>query len=162
MKHIFLIIVLAVSMTAKAQVSRVSLQASGLTCSMCSNSINKALKTLDFVAHIEADVKHYTFDISFKPDTFVDFNQIRKKVEDAGFFVSSFVAVIDFDKLSFSTNQSVKIANQQLVFVNKLDQPLRGTQKITLLDRGFVSSKQAKARPLFMSIEDIITYHVTQ
>ncbi len=42
---LYLFIALAATVTSWAQVSSVSLQASGLTCSMCSNAINKALKT---------------------------------------------------------------------------------------------------------------------
>ncbi|MGO8056378.1 heavy-metal-associated domain-containing protein, partial [Rhizobium leguminosarum] len=78
------------SMVSKAQVTKVSLQASGLTCSMCSNSIHKALKTLDFVDKVDADIKTYTFEISFKTNSKVDFNLIKKKVEGAGFTVSGF------------------------------------------------------------------------
>ena len=40
MKKILLLAALAVSLVANAQVNKVSLQASGLTCSMCSNAIN--------------------------------------------------------------------------------------------------------------------------
>ena len=90
MKAIFLFVALAFSMATSAQVTKVSLQASGLTCSMCSNSINKALKTLDFVDKIDTDIKTYTFEISFKVNSNVDFDKIKKKVENAGFTVSGF------------------------------------------------------------------------
>src|SRR3978361_1638797 len=98
MKTIFILIasVLTISLPAQ-QVTKVSLQASGLTCSMCSNSINKALKTLDFVDKIDADIKTYTFEISFKANSNVDFDKIRKKVENAGFTVSGFVATMHFN-----------------------------------------------------------------
>ena len=92
MKKIFLFIAIAFSLATNAQVTKVSLQASGLTCSMCSNSINKALKTLDFVLKVDADIKTYTFEILFKPNSNVDFDMIKKKVENAGFTVSGFVA----------------------------------------------------------------------
>ena len=78
MKTILLSIAIIFSVTTHAQVKSVSLQASGLTCSMCSNSINKALKTLDFIEKVDADIKTYTFKISFKPNSVVDFDLIRK------------------------------------------------------------------------------------
>src|SRR5436305_1733911 len=99
MKTIFLVIALALSMATGAQVTKVSLQASGLTCSMCSNSINKALRTLDFIDKIDTDMKTYTFEISFKPNSHVDFDKIKNKVEKAGFSVSSFIATIYFDNV---------------------------------------------------------------
>src|SRR6478736_779050 len=88
MKKILLVLAITISIAAKAQVTKVYLQASGLTCSMCSNAINKALKTLDFVDKVDADIKNYTFEILFKEASHVDFNKIRRKVEDAGFSVS--------------------------------------------------------------------------
>ena len=71
MKIIFLSVAIALSTMAHAQVNSVSLQASGLTCSMCSNAINKALKTLDFIQKVDADISTYTFIISFKPGSVV-------------------------------------------------------------------------------------------
>jgi copper chaperone CopZ len=79
MKNLFLLIVLLVSMASQSQVSKVYLQASGLTCSMCSKSIDKALKTLDFIEKVDADVKNYTFEISFKANSYVDFDKIRRR-----------------------------------------------------------------------------------
>ena len=55
---------LLISLMSQAQVNKVTLQASGLTCSMCSNAINKALRSLDFVADVDADFKTYSFEIA--------------------------------------------------------------------------------------------------
>ena len=77
------------SVAAKAQITKVTIQASGLTCSMCSNSINKAIKSLSFVENVNANIKNSSFDISFKPNEVVDFDKLKKKVEDAGFLVAS-------------------------------------------------------------------------
>jgi copper chaperone CopZ len=122
MKTIFLFMAIATSLATKAQVSKVSLQASGLTCSMCSNAINKALKTLDFVDNVEGDIKNYAFEISFKANSNVDFNQIKTKVEKAGFSVSSFVATIHFNNLQLKNNQALTIGDKTFVFVNVKDQ----------------------------------------
>src|SRR3954452_18880745 len=107
MKTIFLFVALALSLATRAQVTKVSLQASGLTCSMCSNSINKALKKLDFVDKIYADIKTYTFEITFKPNSNVDFDMIKKKVEGAGFSVSGFIVTMNFDKILAKENEPV-------------------------------------------------------
>ncbi len=118
MKTILLFIAIALSVVTRAQVTKVSLQASGLTCSMCSNSIYKALKTLDFVEEIDADVKTYTFEISFKTNSHVDFDKIKKKVEDAGFAVSGFVATIHFNNVQVKNNMPVTMAiNKRIVFI---------------------------------------------
>ena len=90
MKKILLFIAIAFSVATHAQVTKVSLQASGLTCSMCSNSINKALKTLDFVLKVDADIKTYTFEISFKPNADIDFDMIREESGKCRFFGGEF------------------------------------------------------------------------
>ena len=72
MKKFLLAIAFFCSVNVFAQISTVNLQASGLTCSMCSNSINKALKSVDYVADVKANIKNSTFEISFKPNAKVD------------------------------------------------------------------------------------------
>jgi len=62
------------------------MQASGLTCSMCSNAINKSVKSIDFVEKVMANIQTSTFEITFKPGSTIDFDLLKKKVEDAGFF----------------------------------------------------------------------------
>ena len=159
MKNIFLLIAICISMATKAQVTKVYLQASGLTCSMCSNSIDKALKTLDFIDEVDADIKNYTFEISFKSDCDVDFGKIKKKVEDAGFSVSGFVATIYFNNVQLKDNQPITIGNNTLLFVNLKDQSLNGTKQVKLLEKGFVSSKEYKK--MSFSILSSGTYHAT-
>src|SRR4051812_360536 len=137
MKTILLFVAIALSVVTKAQVSKVSLQASGLTCSMCSNSINKALKTLDFVEKVDADIKTYTFEISFKPNSTVYFDKVKEKVEKAGFSVSSFVFTMFFNNVQVKNNQLITIGDQKFVFVNVKDQSLNGPKQIKVLDKGF-------------------------
>src|SRR4051812_29159299 len=145
MKTISLLIVILISMTTKAQVTKVYLQASGLTCSMCSNSINKALKTLDFIDKVDADIKNYTFEISFKPNSYVDFDKIKKKVEDAGFSVSGFVATIYFNNVQLKDNQPITIGDHTLFFVDLQDRSLNGAKQVKILDKGFISAKEYKS-----------------
>jgi copper chaperone CopZ len=159
MKKIFLIIAVCFSVATNAQVTKVSLQASGLTCSMCSNAINKALKTLDFVLQVEADIKTYTFDISFKPNSNIDFDMIKNKVENAGFTVTGFIATIYFNDVQLIKSQPVTIEDKTFLFTNMNDQPLNGIKKIKVLDRGFVSPKEYKRNAFPGSSPH--TYHAT-
>lgn len=159
MKKIFLFIAIAFSLVTNAQVTSVSLQASGLTCSMCSNSINKALKTLDFVLRVDADIKTYTFEIVMKPNANVDFDMIKEKVEKAGFTVAGFVAHILVDNIHVVNGQPVTIEDRTFVFVNVKDQSLNGLTKVKVLDKGFVSAKEFK-KNAFPALSPR-TYHAT-
>ena len=161
MKKFFLLLVLVISMSTQAQVTKVYLQASGLTCSMCSNAINKALKTLDFVDKVDANISNYTFEISFKEGSLVNFDKIRRKVEDAGFSVSSFIASIYFDNVPVTTNKAVVMGHYSLIFVNDVKQSPKGLTKVRLLDKGFVTSKEYKSNAFGESSSSSGTYHVS-
>jgi copper chaperone CopZ len=115
MKRIFLLASFIISFTAKSQVTKVYLQASGLTCSMCSNAINKSLQTLDFVDNIDANLNNYTFEITFKENSKVEFDKLKKKVEDAGFFVSGFVAAINFENVALRRNQPLTVGANKIL-----------------------------------------------
>jgi copper chaperone CopZ len=159
MKKILFFIALIASVITEAQVTTVSLLASGLTCSMCSNAINKSLKTLDFVLSVDADIKTYTFGITFKPGSVVDFDKIKNKVESAGFTVCAFIATIHFDNLRITNNQPVVIQNQTLLFQQAGEQLLNGEKKVRFLDKGFVSAKEFKKNNTLVSSPQ--TYHVS-
>ena len=161
MKKILFATAMLISLAVNAQVTKVSMQASGLTCSMCSNAINKSVKSLDFVENVRANIKTSTFDISFKPGTRVDFEALKKKVEDAGFFVSQFVATIHFNNIQVKDNEAVKIGDKTLRFINIKDQALHGEKAIRILNKGFVSSKEYKKNAITAPLKDSNIYNVT-
>ncbi len=145
MKNFFITAAMLLWLHTGAQVTKVIIQASGLTCSMCSNSINKSLRTLDMVEKVEPNIKNSTFEISFKPGSNVDFDKLKKKVEDAGFSVAAFNTVIHFNKVDVANDGHVIINGMVLHFLNTKGQVLDGDKTIRILDKGFVSSKEFKA-----------------
>jgi 3,4-dihydroxy-2-butanone 4-phosphate synthase len=54
-------------LNSSAQVKEITLQASGLTCSMCSKSIYKSLLAVSFVQDVQSDIKNSAFIITLKP-----------------------------------------------------------------------------------------------
>ena len=162
MKTFFLIAAFLFSVSAYSQnITKVSLQASGLTCSMCSNAINKALKTLDFVDKIDANIKTSTFEISFKPNSKVDFEKLKNKVEGAGFSVAAFSATMHFNNMKVTGNQPVIVGDKTLQFVNIKDQTLNGPKTIKVIDKGFLSSKDYKKNSFTALGNGARVYHVT-
>lgn len=144
MKTFIFLIACFYSFISAAQVTKVSLQASGLTCSMCSNSINKSLKNIPSVDKINADIKSSTFEITFKKGSIVDFDQIKKKVENAGFSVSNFIATVQFKNVQVKGALPVTIGDKTFRFVNVKHRALNGEVPVRLIDKGFVSSKEYK------------------
>jgi len=157
------LILLFFSTQIKAQYTKVELQAAGLTCSMCSKSIHKQLKTLSFVDSIGVDLSIATFIIFLKTNEIVDFNLLKLKVEDAGFSVASLKVFYNFKNFSVETNSS--FTNNQSTFnfisTNK-PQVLNGTVAFKIIDKGFVSTKEYKKYASVIKLSDTKnTYNIT-
>ncbi len=145
MMRLFLIAILfSFNFCATAQVSKVNIQASGLTCSMCSNAINKALKSIDYVDNVIANIKNSSFDIRFKPNAKVDFDLLKKKVEDAGFFVAKMDVTILLNDVEVANDTHIEIDNTMFHFMNVSNQKLSGEQTIQIIDKGYLTDKVYK------------------
>ena len=75
--------------------NNITLKVSGLTCSMCSFSIEKSVEKVYFVEDVEANIEDTTFKIIFKKNNYVDFFALQNAVEDAGFFIDKESVIID-------------------------------------------------------------------
>lgn len=144
MKNLIILICCFLFGNGHAQVKKVRLQASGLTCSMCSNSINKAILSLGYVKDVDANIQNSSFDITFNNPSAVNFDQLKKKVEDAGFFVARFEADYQFDSIAVSKDAHIESYDLLFHFLNVPEKNLSGEVTIRLLDKGFVSSKEFK------------------
>lgn len=144
MKYIMILVLAFLSFTATSQVRSVTIQASGLTCSMCSNAIFKALKSVDFVEKVDANIKTSSFEVMVKPGSDIDFDKLKDKVEDAGFFVASYIVNYQFNDLAVTNDQHVQVGKYTFHFLKVKDGKLTGEKKIRFLDKGFVSAKEYK------------------
>jgi len=144
MKNLIILISCFVFGNSYAQVKKVRLQASGLTCSMCSNSINKAIQSLDYVKEVDANIKNSSFDITFNDASKVKFDQIKKKVEDAGFFVARFEVDYQFDRIAVYKDAHIESNDLLFHFLNVPEENISGEVTLRLLDKGFLSTKEFK------------------
>ncbi len=135
---------LLLSTISFAQYRNIELQAAGLTCSMCSNAINKSLKPLPFVGSIKTDLKNNLFVISVKDGSVPDFDLLRSKVEGAGFSVGKLTVEIDFKNLQVSNDVHAIIGGKNLHFVHVKDQTINGWQKVQIVDKNFVVASEYK------------------
>jgi len=143
-KLVVILSVLLASIGLNAQFTKASLQASGLTCSMCNNAIYKALKALPFVASVGSNIKNSSFDVVFKENAVADIDALRKAVEDAGFSVASFNLTGNFDKVAIGNDKHVVIDGRHFIFLKVNDQVLNGEKTITVVDKGFLTVKNFK------------------
>ena len=143
-KGISLIIISLLALQMQAQFSKADLQATGLTCALCSNAINRALQKISFVESVKPDIKNSSFGIVFKKDAAVNIDALKNAVEDAGFSVGSLKLTGNFNEVKIASDQHVKIGNDQFHFLNVKSQVLNGEQTIAVVDKDFVTEKQFK------------------
>ncbi len=145
MKKLLLIGVLFLSILhSDAQFSKASLVAAGLTCSMCSKSIYKALTKLSFVESVKADIKESSYSIIFKDNVSVKLDDVQKAVINAGFSVAKLQVFTDFKNVSVKNDSHLKLGEENLHFITATPQTLNGEVKLTVIDKGFVTDKEYK------------------
>ncbi len=144
MKNYIFSLLLLGTTAATAQIKSVSLQASGLTCSMCSKAVFKSLSAISFVQSVDSDIKNSSYLIAFKPNAVVDYDVISKAVTDAGFSVASLKSTIEFNNVSIKNDAHVEIGGKTYHFLNVQPQSLSGEKEIKLIDKKYVPAKEFK------------------
>lgn len=144
MKTMMFALLMLVGLTSGAQFTKASLQASGLTCSMCSKAVKTALDKVSFVKQVQVDIKNQQYNISFKENEKVDIDALSKAVEDAGFSVASLVVTANFSEVTVNKDQHIKIGDAYFHFLNAASQQLKSEASFTIVDKSFVSEKQFK------------------
>ena len=137
--------VLMSSIKGNAQIVKAEIRATGLTCSMCSNAINKQLKSMPEVADVATDLNTNTFTVSLKEGNDLNPKVFKEKVEKAGFFIGSLVV----------TAKSDTITKNSYILVNDKKNNASEVQ-FQVVDKGYVTEKEFKK--LSKSYKNIVTY----
>src|SRR4029079_19719538 len=99
-KSLLLLIAAFIYIGCFSQFSKASLQASGLTCAMCSKAVKVALEKVPFVQEVKVNIKNQEYTITFKEGSDPDFDALKKAVEDAGFSVASLIITGNFNNVN--------------------------------------------------------------
>ncbi len=143
MKKILLIFaVWLFAFSANAQFLRAELEVTGLTCSMCSLSTQKSLKTLDFIEAIKPDLNKNVFYITFKEGKVVSLDAMKDKVQAAGFSVSRLTAIYRFSEPQ--NDAQFTYGGSLYRFLDAKSARLNGEKRLTVMDKDFVPSKTFK------------------
>ncbi len=156
-KILGLFLIFIVSISAEAQFTRATIQASGLTCAMCSRAIDNALKQVPFVARVQPDIKNAGFNIVFKEHEPVDIDALKKAVEDAGFFVAKFTITGVFNNTNIKNDKHVEIEGKEYHFLNVQDQVLNGEKTLVIIDKNFLTQAAFKKYSASTSMQCIKT-----
>ncbi len=156
-KLIILLLSAILSHSTYAGFTAARVKVTGVTCSMCSNSVHKALSSLPFIERIEVDLENAVFNLSFKPGQAVLIDDIRRKVEGAGFSVGELVADFSFDDLKIANDYHFKFENSVYHFVDVKNQVLSKTISLRFVDKGLTSGKEYKKYSALTSLKCIKT-----
>ena len=137
-------LVLIASVKSYSQISKVEIIATGLTCSMCSNSINKQFKSMAEVESVSTDLNTNTFTIFLKENNSLTPKALKASVEKTGFFIGSMVLTIDLGNVQIKQNVKVQQNSGTYVFVAGPDQSLKGSVQVKVLNDGYVTKKEFK------------------
>lgn len=144
MKKLLIGIAIIFSSQLQAQVTKATLQASGLTCAMCSKAVFKALSAVPFVEKVSPNIQLSTYELVFKPGAKVEFDALSNAVVDAGFSVSMLKVTTHFQNVKVEKDTHVNTGDQSFHFLNTPAQTLNGEKTVTLVDKAFVTAKEQK------------------
>lgn len=140
------LLLLTLNKATAQQISAVELQVTGLTCSMCSQATEKALKTLPYVENVSPDLNKNLFNVTFKKGSQVNFDQLNKKVKDAGFSIGKLEATVIFNQAKVDEEGQAIVGNQVYRFANVKNKTLNGPTKVSVIDKSFISSSTYKQK----------------
>jgi len=148
----FIALVMLLGITSSyAQISKVEIMATGLTCSMCSNAINKQLKAMPEVEKVMIDLNNNTFVVNLKNNSLVTPQMLKSNIEKTGFFVGSMILTMDANNAELKDNSSFKNASGTYVFVNPDEKATNEKLRLKVLNNGFVTKKEYKKSAKLLS-----------
>jgi copper chaperone CopZ len=143
-KLITIMFALLMAHISNAQYTKATVQASGLTCSMCNKAIYKALSKIAFVDTVTTNIKNSTYTVTFKTDNSIALDELKNAVTDAGFAVAKMELFWNANNIAVKNNEHIAMGNHYLHFVNVPTKSLQGEVKAILLDKNFTTDKLHK------------------
>lgn len=144
-----------------AQIKGVSLQATGLTCALCSKAINKALLKLPFVDRVDVDLQTSVFTIEVKNEQQINLDDIQRSVEDAGFSIGNLWVTMLFKNDPVQKDSHLLKEGLNLHFLGVKDQLLNGEVKLRMVDRNFVTLREFKKFAAMSSLNCVKTGYMS-
>ena len=138
------IILMLLTLDTFANFTEAKVKVTGITCSMCSNSVNKALTSLKFAEKVDVDLEKAIFTITFKAGETVIIDDIKSKIEGAGFSVGELIASFKFSNLEVTNDFHYAYENNTYHFVNIKNQKLNDIVYVRFVDKGLTSQKEYK------------------
>jgi copper chaperone CopZ len=128
---------------ASAQFISAQMQIDGLTCSMCSYSVEKSVQKLGFVKKVQVDLNSNLATIEFKEAKNVNIRDLIKAVKDAGFSVNSLIASFKVNG-SNSENKPYILHEGCTYFILQERRALNGLVELEFIEKEFSDKENYK------------------
>lgn len=138
MKQLLLLLSISISSFSFSDGGRlesVSLQASGLTCSMCSRAIYKSLLKVPSVSKVDEDIKNSTYTIFFKDHAKVVLDDLKRAVKDAGFSVAMIEVNARFEHTELSAGAPLRVDDLTFSLTGPLPPTIEGRGRLVLQEK---------------------------
>jgi copper chaperone CopZ len=126
-----------------AQFKSAKVQIDGLTCSMCSYSVQRSVQKLEFVKKVQVDLNTNLATIEFKDSKNVNIRDLIKAVKDAGFSVNSLTASFKVNG-SNSENKPYILHEGCTYFILQEQRPLNGLIELEFIEKDFSDKENYK------------------
>lgn len=127
-----------------AQFQSARLQATGLTCALCSKAIRESLQKLPFVVNVEADIQSSVFSLQFRDGESQNLDALKAAVEQAGFSVGELLVEGQWVERLPTSSVPYKWGENWYCFLSPLAVKDKATFTLSVIDKGFVIDKAYK------------------
>lgn len=142
-RHVVLSILLTAAATSSwAGIKWADIGVNGLTCSICSRSVEMSVRRLDFVDNVVMSLETTEARIYFKPGALIDLNQLSRAVVNAGFSVRFVRLEIAFDDIALNKDGSFVFQGQAYQWLDFKDSA-EGQVALELVDESFLPRKES-------------------
>lgn len=123
------------SLQINAQIKSAEIQATGLTCSICSKAIFKALEKVQFVDTVKVNIETSTYILEFKRGQDIQIEALRNAVYDAGFSIGNMAITMDFNNKIAIKDGLFEQAGYKFKWNVKGSKPLESSQKVFIVNK---------------------------
>jgi copper chaperone CopZ len=115
----------------------------GLTCSLCSRSVEMSLRRLDFVDSVGMSLETTEGRVYFKSNLPINLDQVAKAVVRAGFSVRFLKVEFTFDDIAVNHDGSFVYQGQTFEWLDFKNKPDKKPVALKLVDENFLPKKES-------------------
>jgi cation transport ATPase len=159
---LLLVLFLSSSSRSLAEIKWVEIGVNGLTCSLCSRSVEMSLRRLDFVDNVSMSLEKTEGRIYLKPNLPVNLKQIATAVSNAGFSVRFLRIQFDMNDIDVNNNGAFTYLGQTYQWLDFKGKLANTLVALKVVDEHFLPKKESAEWKKKMVNSDQKVLHVVQ